>query len=606
MTDTAAELPGPEQLKLDSRHLRGTLAAELGDTTVDHFSSDATSVTKFHGIYQQDDRDVRRERRSKKLPLAYSCMVRASIPGGELTADQWLTFDDLTSKLSDGSLRITTRQGLQFHFIAKNDLRELVATLNEHLVTTLAACGDVARNTMACPAPHHDRDQSALWPWAQELAARVRPKTRAYYELWLDGEKAVSVTDDPAAATSGETEPLYGDRYLPRKFKIALAWPGDNCVDLFAHDLGFVPTFPEGRRDEITGFVVTAGGGMGQNHAREDDTYPRLASVIGWIPAERIGETTEAVIGIHRDFGNREDRQRARLKYILDERGVDWFTAEVDRRIDGALVTGADVPALPAWEDSDEHVGWYPQPDGRWFLGVHVDAGRVIDHENGPQIKAALRAVTERGLAPTVRMTPRQDVLLCDIDEGDRAEVDAILAEHGIIGPDDQSAVRRLAMACPALPTCGQALAEAERALPGLVDDVEAALAAAGLGDEPVRINMTGCPNGCARPYTSEVGIVGRTKRNYDVYVGGSVGGDRLNQRIGRDVPSKELPNVFASLFTRYAAERTDGEPIGDWAARVGAGALTDVVPVAAPRRRGARAAKGASGTSDDTAGDSA
>lgn len=605
-------LTAVEGIKGGSRHLRGTLGAELDDGT-DHFSADSTNLVKFHGFYQQDDRDVRRARAAKQLPLLYSCMVRAAVPGGVLTAEQWVAMDELSRMVADAAprgagapepnLRITTRQGIQYHFVAKSDLRGLIGGLNEKLVTTLAACGDVSRNVMACPAPLAERGGLDLFDFAGPLAAHVRPKTKAYWELFVDHEKAASSVD-PRPDAPAEVEPLYGDTYLPRKFKMVFAWPGENCVDLHSHDLGFVPTFgpPLGTRkrkpvigpEGLRGFVVFAGGGMGQSHNREADTYPRLSTVLGWVPADAIGYTAEAVIGTFRDFGDRTDRARARLKYLIDDRGQEWFRGEVAERLQDAGVTLEEPRPLPAWDHDDEHLGWQSQHDGRWFRGIHVDSGRVVDDVgDGPRLRSALAELAASGLVSEVRLTPRQDVLLCGVETDRRAEIDEVLGAHRVVAHDSLRPVRRLAVACPALPTCGQALGEAERVLPQIAGDAEAALDAAGLGEQEVRIHVTGCPNGCARPYTAEIGVVGRTKKNYDVYVGGATGGERLARRLATDLPLAELPSLFTELFGRYGKDRLDGEGIGDWADRVGVGSLADAVPVATPRRRAAR-------TSDD------
>lgn len=592
-----------EGVKAASGHLRGALATELADGT-DHFSNDSTHLVKFHGFYQQDDRDIRRARAAKQLPLLYSCMVRAAVPGGVLSAAQWVAMDRLAESVAatapraagapEANLRITTRQGIQYHFVAKDDLRGLIGGLNEHLVTTLAACGDVARNVMACPAPLAERNGLDLFSFARDMAAHVRPRTNAYYELWIDHDAAASVVDgrpEPrlAVASSGP-ETLYGDTYLPRKFKMAFAWPGDNCVDLFSHDLGFVPTFTGGAlsAENLEGFVVFAGGGMGQSHAREADTYPRLASPVGWIPAEAVGLMAEAVIGTFRDSGDRTDRARARLKYVIDDRGLDWFVGEVGERLASVGATMDPARPVPAWVGDDEHLGWHEQADGAWFRGVHVDSGRVVDDADrqGVRLRSALAELAASGLLDQVRLTPRQDVLLTGIATDRRADIDEVLAGHRVAVPDSMTPVRRLAVACPALPTCGQALSEAERVMDRIVGDAEAALDQAGLAEDAVRIHVTGCPNGCARPYTAEIGIVGRTKKTYDVYVGGSTGGERLNLRLGTDVALDGFASLFGELFGRYGKDRLDGESIGDYCARVGLGALADAVPVNTPRRR--------------------
>jgi sulfite reductase (ferredoxin) len=576
-----SERSAVEDIKEASRYLRGTLAEELTDAAA-HFSADNTNLLKFHGIYQQDDRDQRRARTAKREPLAYVCMVRTSVPGGVVSADQWLAMDALTDKLSDGTLRLTTRQGVQFHFVAKDGLRPLISTLNEHLITTKGACGDVVRNVCACPAPHRERDQQALLEAAQAIAARFRPRTEAYYELWVAGEKAVtaegpgeSASDRgsngaDAAASVGSpqgdaVEPIYGTTYLPRKFKIGLAFPGDNCIDVYSQDVGIVP--------DGDGYVILAGGGLGLAHAREDDTYPRLATPVGWVPASKLGEAVEAIVTVQRDFGNREDRHRARLKYTIDDRGLDWFRGAVESRLGFEL---GPAPEL-AWADSDEHLGWHRQDRTKWFLGVHVDSGRVRDDET-VQLRSALREIVQR-FGPEVRITARQDVLLCGLPTKVKPQVEEILARYHVPLAAAMRPLQRLAMACPALPTCGQALGEAERVMPQLVDGLDGALAAEGLADLPVRVNVTGCPNGCARPYTAEIGIVGRTKSTYDLYVGGAIGGDRLAQRVAKDVPLGDIPKAFAPLFARYRTEARDGEGFGDFCDRTGVEQLVELVP---------------------------
>lgn len=560
-----------EDVKRASRYLRGDLAEEVGATT-DAFEADSVSLLKFHGIYQQDDRDVRRARASKKLPLDYSCMVRTSVPGGRITAQQWLAQDRL-AELADGAMRLTTRQGMQFHMVPKGSLRPLVKGINETLLTTLAACGDVVRNIMGCPWP--DERQEIVGPLVDQLVARFRPRTRAYWELWIDGEKAV--TAEPA-----DPEPVYGDVYLPRKFKIAVGWPGDNCVDVLANDVGIVPTLTAGTSGALTGFMLYVGGGLGMSHAREDDTYPRLASPLGWVTPERIVDVVEAIVTTQRDHGNREDRHRARLKYLVDERGIDWMRQEVGRRAGAPLGPPVD---LPPWT-ADDHHGVH---DG--VLGVPVPSGKVVDRD-GVAIRTALRELAADGTVTELRITPRQDLLLLGIAPDRIGEVEQRLRGHGVPLASDVSNLRRLAIACPALPTCGQALGEAERVLPDLVSELEKVFADTGNGDAAVRLNMTGCPNGCARPYTAEIGIVGRTKTTYDVYVGGSPGGDRLAERIRADVPLDQLPAVLAPVLQRYAG--AEGS-FGDWAAGVGAETLSTWLPEPVVRRRRAAAEPAAS-----------
>jgi sulfite reductase (ferredoxin) len=561
-----ADRSAVEALKETSRNLRGDLATQLAADS-DSFSGDGAGLLKFHGIYQQDDRDVRRERKLKGLDLSYRCMVRTKVPGGALTADQWLALDRLADELGNGTLRITTRQDIQFHFVHKAGLRDLVAAIHRAHITTFGACGDVVRNVTCCPAPLPDGRQATLLAAAEALTARFLPHTEAYWELWIDGDRAATASaPSPNGVNGAGREPLYGDCYLPRKFKIGIAWPGDNCIDLLTQDFGAVPVPGPGGEP---GFVVVAGGGLGQSHA-DEDTFPRLADVLAWVPADELGAVAEAVVGVHRDFGNRLDRRKARLKYVLAERGLDWFVAEIERRVGCPL-----HPPLPVadWAASPDHLGWHEQGDGRLFLGVPVASGRVADVDGHDQ-RRALREVVAR-FGPGVRLTARQDVLFTDLEQADRPAIEAVLAEAGVARAEQLTPVRRLALACPALPTCGLALAEAERALPGIVDELEVALAGLGLGSEAIDVRMTGCPNGCARPYTAEIGIVGRTKRGYDVYIGGSPGGDRLARFLARNVTLDELVARLAPLLADWRERRRAGEPFGDFWARVGLPAAT-------------------------------
>jgi sulfite reductase (ferredoxin) len=564
-------MPSPvEGVKTASAHLRGSIAAELS-TPASAFTSDAATVLKFHGIYQQDDRDERRRLTAARQELAYICMVRTGLPGGRLTREQYLAADALAGEVADGSLRITTRQDLQFHFVHKGDLRRLVGALNQRLVSTLAACGDVVRNVVCCPAHLPGRDHDAVQAATSALSARFKPRSAAYYEVWIDGEKAITAEPAPSPPAAGDPEPIYGDAYLPRKFKIGFAFPGDNCTDVYSQDVGLVPIERHGE----PGFQVLVGGGMGQSHAREDDTYPRLASPLAWVPDADLADAVEAIVTIHRDFGNREDRHRARLKYVVDERGTDWFRAEVERRVGHAI---ADPVDLPPWQDSADHLGWWQTSDGTWVLGVPVPSGRIRD-----RLRDALRTVVEC-YVPEVRLTTRQDVLLCGVSEADRTAIDAVLAAHGVAAADSLAPVVRHALACPALPTCGQALSEAERVLPGVIGSIYEALDVRGLGSLDLRVNMTGCPNGCARPYTAEVGIVGRTKSTYDVYVAGAIGGERLNTRVAIGVPLAQVAPILEPFLDAYLERGAPDEGFGDFCARIGVANVA--VPVSAPRRR--------------------
>jgi sulfite reductase (ferredoxin) len=589
-----------EEIKLGSSYLAGTIADELANDATD-FEHDAELLLKFHGIYQQDDRDVRRARTQEKLPLDYSCMVRASVPGGVISAEQWMALDRVAAIAGD-KLRLTTRQGVQYHVVHKGDLRELVGGINASLLTTLGACGDVVRNVMACPLPHPER-RAVLEPVVAEMVSRFRPRAETYWELWVDGEQAVTAEPPAAIDPIDEIEPIYGKAYLPRKFKIAIGWPGDNCVDIYTNDVGVVPTLAEGTSGELTGFVVLAGGGMGMSHSRPDDTYPLLAQPVAWVPPADLGDVIEAIVTTQRDHGNRDDRSRARLKYLLEERGMRWLRAQVEERIGRPL---AEPVALLDWQVHTHH-GWHeideatPAP-ASWALGLPVPSGKVAGG-----LRAALHRLIADGAVGELRVTARQDLLLLGVT--DRDHIEAVLRGHGVALASDQSPTRNVAIACPALPTCSKALGEAERVLPEVVDQLEKLLADTGNADLPLRLNMTGCPNGCSRPYAAELGIVGRTKRNYDIYVGGSPAGDRLARCLRADVPLADVPALLRPLLEAYNSDRStvstpaatseipadfDAErayapgirSFGDWCAAQQWDDLVALLPEPAPSRR--------------------
>ena len=589
MTDiTAAEL-----IKVESNYLAGTIGAELANDAA-KFDADAETLLKFHGIYQQDDRDIRRERAQQKLPLDYSCMVRASVPGGVITSDQWLALDRVAS-LADNKLRLTTRQGVQFHVVHKGELAQLVSGINSSLLTTLGACGDVVRNVMACPLPHAERS-AVIEPIVAEMVARFRPQTESYWELWVDGEQAVSSEKPSAAAPAAldaidTVEPIYGAAYLPRKFKIGIAWPGDNCVDIYTHDVGIVPTLdgPNGLSGNVTGFVILAGGGMGMSHARPDDTYPVLAQPVGWVPAagrggvESLGDVVEAIVTTQRDHGNRDDRARARLKYLVEAKGIPWLRDQIELRTGQPLLDPVD---LPEWEVHAHH-GWdniAPIDAGpntkSSVLGLPVPSGKVAHG-----LRYALKRLIADGVVTALRVTPRQDLLLLGIT--DRVAVENTLRSNGVPLASDQSPTRNLAIACPALPTCSKALGEAERVLPQVVDRLEKVLADTGNTGLPLRLNMTGCPNGCSRPYAAELGIVGRTKKGYDVYVGGSAAGDRLAKRVREDVPLEEIPDMLRPLLEQFSRDigPDDTTSFGDWAMQLEWTSLLALLPTTTTRR---------------------
>jgi sulfite reductase (ferredoxin) len=551
-----------EKVKEASRGLRGDLAAQLAEDTT-HFSDAGAQLLKFHGTYQQEDRDRRRVQRGTDAEPAHQFMVRCKIPGGVLTAAQYLAIDALADRYGNGTLRLTTRQGNQFHGVLKGDLKNTIRAVNDVLVTTLGACGDVVRNVVSCPAPLGGLREEVLTV-ARRVSDHLLPRTHAYHEIWLDGERVAGADGE------GETELIYGTRYLPRKFKIAFAFPDDNCCDVHSHDLGFLAVAEAGR---LVGFNVLVGGGMGRTHGKTD-TYPRLADTLGFASTDEVVEVAEAVVKVQRDHGNRTDRRHARLKYLLDARGLDWFREEVERELGRPLAAAAPVEVT----DIEDHLGWHDQGDGRSFLGVFIENGRVLDGA-GRRLRSGVRRVVET-LGGGVRFTPQQNVLLTDIPNRQRSLAERILTDHGVAPVRSLTPARRWSMACPALPTCGLALAEAERALPDVIAQLERELAELGIAEAALTVRMTGCPNGCARPYTADLAFVGRSLNKYGVFVGGSMLGTRLGTLYADLVPRERLIAAVRPLLARYRDDRLDDERFGDFVHRVGVDALRASVPV--------------------------
>jgi sulfite reductase (ferredoxin) len=541
-----------ERIKLDSFGLWGPLADEL-ETDSTNLTEEAKQVLKFHGSYQQEDRDQRKERKKAGLEPAYSFMIRSKLPGGVLTREQYILHDDLADRFGDATLRVTTRQGFQLYGVVKSDLRSTIHELNEALVTTFGACGDVVRNVCTCPAPHLGRNREQVIDLARVLKDETLPRTRSYHDIWVDGSRVTQVVEP-------EADPLYGETYLPRKFKITFAFPEDNCTDIYANDLGFLVVEERG---EIVGYNVLVGGGFGQTHGKSE-TFPRLADHLGFASPEEVVEVTKAIIAVQRDNGNRQNRRRARLKYLIDERGVDWFRSEVEARLGRELAPWKPVDV----HGVEDHLGWHEQANGRWFLGVFVENGRIKD-AGSFRLRSALRTIVER-FRPDVHLTMQHNVLLTNLGPEDREDVDRILLEHNVLASEHLSLSRRYAMACPALPTCPLAVSESERVLPGVIDELEVALARLGLSGEELTVRMTGCPNGCARPYTADVAFVGRSLNKYVVYVGGNMEGTRLGEIYADLVPLDDLVDTVRPLFERFGAERLPEERFGDFWARIG------------------------------------
>jgi sulfite reductase (NADPH) hemoprotein beta-component len=568
-TTAPAPLSKNELLKQRVPTLAGNIAATINDPAAEKFSEDDEQFIKFHGIYQQDDRDLR------KTGKKYIMMIRSRIPGGVMTSNQWKVFDDLATQYGNNTLRVTTRQCIQFHGVVKTGLGPLVKRINESLLSTLAACGDVNRNVTASPTPATTTAREQVFADARATALALAPRTKAYHSIWIDNTQLN--LDDPE--NTAFNDPLYGQTYLPRKFKISFVVPPVNDMDVFTNDLGFIAVV-EG--DKLLGYNVAVGGGMGRSHGNVQ-TFPRLADVIGFVRPENLIEVAKAVLTIFRDYGDRANRKHARFKYVVEERGVAWVTAEVNRRANHAL-TG--VRRFEFTTTGDLY-GWHQAVDGSLFLTLFVQTGRIKDAE-GHAMKSALRAVAEKFPHIEFRLSANQNVILANVPPADRAGITALLASHGVKTENQTSILHAASMACPALPTCGLALAESERALPGLINRIEKLAAEIGVGHEEIIIRSTGCPNGCARPYMAEIAFVGKAPGKYQLWLGGDVAGRRLNQIFKDVIKEAELEAELKPLLTRWKNERITGERFGDFATRV-------LLPEVAAAAAAAAAAKAAS-----------
>lgn len=555
---TKPEVSKVEIIKIESDGLRGTLTEDLANEAISGFGEDNKTLLKFHGLYQQEDRDQRRIPGAPRVEKTAKFMLRTRLPGGQLTPDQYLTHDRLADTYASGTLRITTRQAFQFHGLLKGDLQSTLRALNDELVTSLAACGDVVRNVGCCPAPYHEPIRRKIEAITRQISDHLLPRTAAYHEVWLDDEK---VHDGEKLATE---EPIYGKTYLPRKFKIAVAYPGDNCVDIYTQDIGLIAL---AHGDDLLGFNMVVGGGMGMNHTKAD-TFPRLGDPLGFVTPEQVLPVVEAIVTVQRDYGNRVERKHARMKYLIHNWGIDRFRSEVEARLGYTLQPFAEMPPL----ENHLHLGWNEQGDGNLFLGLSVENGRLGDFD-AHRLKSGLRAVVER-FRPGVRLTANHDILLTDVAPQDRAAIDALLREYGVESQAALSNIQLYSMACVALPTCGLAVAEGERALPAIIDDLEQEVARLGLADERISVRMTGCPNGCARPYVADIAFVGRSMDQYLLLLGGRSNGTRLNSAYKDLVRREHLVRELVPLLTYFKQERRAGETFGDFCDRLGNDAL--------------------------------
>ncbi len=557
-----------EDIKLESQGLRGQIAEQFADAALSHVPDDSNVLLKFHGSYQQDDRVLRAKLSKEGKDKAWSFMIRSKMPGGRISSEQWLIHDDLCTKAS-GTLRLTNRQGIQLHGVLKGGLKEVIHNVCHSGLSTMGACGDVVRNTMGPAAPIKDAVHADAQKLTEEISQRFLWRSSAYADIWLDGEKIdPDWVKDPevnpevralTAAPEGD-DPIYGKVYLPRKFKIAVAIQPSNDVDLYSQDVGFVPHLVNGA---VEGYTITVGGGFGMSHGQLS-TRPFLAQPLFYVKREHVVDATEAIVTTQRDHGNRTERKNARMKYTVQTMGIDGFRAEVQRRLPGIETFPAKAIQFDSVEDK---LGWHEQGDGKLYLAVYVSMGRIDNKPGAPQYRAAFREIAETIKCPLV-VTPNTNVILADIDPADKDKVDAILAKHGVVHADGFTRARKVAHACVALPTCGLSLSESERALPGIMDKIDPILRELDLADEPILFRMTGCPNGCGRPYNADFGFVGRAPNKYAMFVGGSVRGDRLAGLEFKSVLGEDLPGKVREFLVAFKAERKDGEIFADWFAR--------------------------------------
>ena len=551
MTTQTKPLSEDEALKTRSRFLRGTIVESLADAATGAVAADDAKLLKFHGSYQQDDRDLRNERHKQKLEPLHSFLIRLRMTGGVCTPEQWLQLDKLARKYANASLRITTRQTFQFHGVFKRNLKAAIAGINLALLNTIGACGDINRNVVCHNNPYLSSIHEEVYEWSRRLSDLFLPKTRAYYEIWLD--------EKPVAGTPPEQEPFYGKTFLPRKFKIGVAVPPYNDIDVFAQDLGLIAIV---QKDKLLGFNVAVGGGMGMTHG-DKATYPRLGEVIGFCPKEQLLTVAEQIVAIQRDFGDRSTRKHARFKYTLDDRGTEWFTQELATRLGFPL----EPPRPFTFTESGDRAGWVKDKQGRWHLNLCILSGRIKDTEEIAWL-TGLRKIAKIHEGD-FRLTASQNLIIANVSKANKPKIQALLKEHRIPVPDEQwSALRLHAISCVAFPTCGLAMAESERYLPKLLDRLEPLLQAAGVEQQTIQLRVTGCPNGCARPYLGEIALVGKSPGHYNLYLGAGYVGERLNTLYKESLTDDEIIAELAPLIERYGKERLKDEPFGDFLIR--------------------------------------
>ncbi len=541
-----------EPLKENSDYLRGTLAEEIADTNTGSICADSQQLSKFHGMYLQDDRDVRAGRRKKKLEKSYSFLIRVRLPGGVSTPEQWLAMDSIADQYANGTLKITTRQTWQLHGVIKNNLKKTIQGMNTAALDCIAACGDVNRNVICNANPHQSELHAEVVDFSHKISDHLMPRSRAYHEIFLDEEKVVSSEE--------VIEPLYGKTYLPRKFKITVAIPPSNDVDLYAHCLSFIAII---ENKKIVGYNVAVGGGMGMTHG-QNETFPRLADVIGFISPDKAIDVAEKVMLVQRDYGERGDRKLARLKYTVERMTADGFLSKLEEYLGYKL----EPVRKFKFDSNGDRFGWTTDDSGMHHLNLFIPGGRVINSSAYP-MKTGLREIAKIHDGE-FRMTANQNLVISNISDAKKPEIEHLLGEYGILKSHERSAMRLNSIACVALPTCGLALAEAERYLPDLITELEEVLEEAGLRHDAITIRMTGCPNGCGRPYLGEIGFVGKGPGKYNVYLGAGFHGERLNKLYKEAVPGADIKELLAPIIKDYAKARNDGEHFGDFVIRAG------------------------------------
>jgi len=542
-----------ERIKRESRYLRGTLEESLKDPITGSIPDDDNRLMKFHGSYMQDDRDLRNERQKQKLEPAYQFMLRVRAAGGVVTPSQWLMMDRIAQRYANGTIRLTTRQSFQLHGVLKWNMKQTIREVNDALLTTLAACGDVNRNVMLNPNPNESAIHGEVYEWASKISNHLDPRTRAYHEIWLDGEKVADSRDE-------EVEPIYGPVYLPRKFKIGIAIPPSNDVDVFSQDLGLIAIVEEGR---LKGFNIAVGGGMGMTHG-DPATYPQLGRIVGFCTPEQVVDVAEKIVTIQRDYGDRAVRKHARFKYTINDFGLDWFVDELSRRLGYRLEDSRPF----RFTSRGDRYGWVKGSDGKWHYTLFIQNGRVMDADGYP-LMTGLREIAKVHTGD-FRLTANQNLIIAGIGSAKKKRIESLIQEYGLSDGLHDSALRRNSMACVALPTCGLAFAEAERYLPDLISRIEPMLAETGLREEEIVIRMTGCPNGCARPMLAELAFIGKAPGKYNMYLGGGFDGTRLNKLYRENIGEAEILDTLKPILERYAKERLEGERFGDFTIRAG------------------------------------